>query len=245
MVPWTLLELARTYLETQARLWPELASTPVVPEVNAATTAAMAADFERRFRDQAVEVFEPNAAPRPWYALGVAYVRFSDKNSNPRSLDQQLKRLTDRLDKADATHLEVVIAKADEMGRQLAGKRERLKSLQRAGRRPRVKSVREADVVAALTHLRELLHGDVAVASQVLKALVGDVVIEARMVEGKAKSEMVVRFAINAIPALAGLARGGATAGEGKSDDAWDAVDDARKARAGGEASPESVVVPL
>ena len=245
MVPWTLLELARTYLETQARLWPELASTPVVPEVNAATTAAMAADFERRFRDQAVEVFEPGAAPRPWYALGVAYVRFSDKNSNPRSLDQQLKRLTDRLDKADATHLEVVIAKADEMGRQLAGKRERLKSLQRAGRRPRVKSVREADVVAALTHLRELLHGDVAVASQVLKALVGDVVIEARMVEGKAKSEMVVRFAINAIPALVGLARGNATAGDGKSDEAWDAVDDARKARAGGEASPESVVVPL
>jgi hypothetical protein len=159
--------------------------------------------------------------------------------------DRQLKRLTDRLDKADVTHLEVVIAKAEEMGRQLAEKRDRLKELQRAGRRPRVKSVREADVVAALTHLRELLHGDVAVASQILKALVGEVVIEARMSEGKAKPELVARFAINAIPALAVLARGGATAGEGTSADAWDAVDDARQARAGGEASPDSVVVPL
>jgi DNA invertase Pin-like site-specific DNA recombinase/transcription initiation factor TFIIIB Brf1 subunit/transcription initiation factor TFIIB len=159
--------------------------------------------------------------------------------------DRQLKRLTDRLDKTDVTHLEVVIAKAEEMGRQLAEKRDRLKELQRAGRRPRVKSVREADVVAALTHLRELLHGDVAVASQILKALVGEVVIEARMSEGKAKPELVARFAINAIPALAVLARGGATAGEGTSADAWDAVDDARQARAGGEASPESVVVPL
>jgi DNA invertase Pin-like site-specific DNA recombinase len=159
--------------------------------------------------------------------------------------DRQLKRLTDRLDKTDVTHLEVVIAKAEEMGRQLAEKRDRLKELQRAGRRPRVKSVREADVVAALTHLRELLHGDVAVASQILKALVGEVVIEARMSEGKAKPELVARFAINAIPALAVLARGGATAGEGTSADAWDAVDDARQARAGGEASPDSVVVPL
>lgn len=46
--------------------------------------------------------------------------------------------------------------------------------------------------------------------SQVLKALVGDVVIGSRTVEGKAKPELVARFAINAIPALAELARGGA-----------------------------------
>lgn len=57
--------------------------------------------------------------------------------------DRQLKRLTDRLDKADITHLDAVIAKAEGMGRQLAAKRERLKELQRAGRRPRVTSVRE------------------------------------------------------------------------------------------------------
>jgi DNA invertase Pin-like site-specific DNA recombinase len=122
--------------------------------------------------------------------------------------DRQLKRLTDRLEKLDDTHLDAVIAKAEEMGRQLAAKRERLKELQRAGQPPKVKSVREQDVVAALGKLRELLQGDVGVAAQVLKALVGDVVVEARKVEGKARPEMVARFTINAIPALAVLERG-------------------------------------
>ena len=66
----------------------------------------------------------------------------------------------------------------------MAAKRERLEELQRAGRRPNVKSVNEMDLVAALTHLRELLQGDVGVAAQVLKALVGDVVIQKQHVDG-------------------------------------------------------------
>jgi hypothetical protein len=49
----------------------------------------------------------------------------------------------------------------------------------------------------------------------VLKALVGDVVVEAQKAEGKARPEMIARFTINAIPALAMLNRGRA----GKSDD--------------------------
>jgi len=80
------------------------------------------------------------------------------------------------------------------MGRQLAAKREQLKELQRAGRRPSVKSVKEKDVIAALTHLRVLLQGDVGVAAQVLEALVGDVILEARQIEGQAKPQMVARF---------------------------------------------------
>ena len=79
--------------------------------------------------------------------------------------DRQLKRLTDRLAKLDDTHLDAVLTKAEEMGRQLAAKRERHKELQRAGRRPNVKSVKEKDVVAALGKLRELLQGDVGVAA--------------------------------------------------------------------------------
>jgi hypothetical protein len=129
--------------------------------------------------------------------------------------DRQLKRLTDRLDKVDHTHLDVLITKAEAMGRQLAAKRQRIKELQRAGRRPRVKSVRETDVRAALGNLRELLQAEVGVAAQVLKALVGDVVVEARKVEGKARPEIVARFTISAIPAMALLARGQAA----KSDD--------------------------
>ena len=66
----------------------------------------------------------------------------------------------------------------------MAAKRERLEELQRAGRRPNVKSVNEKDLVAALTQLRDFLHGDVGVAAQVLKALVGDVVIQKQHVDG-------------------------------------------------------------
>jgi len=55
----------------------------------------------------------------------------------------------------------------------------------------------------------------VGVAAQVLKALVGDVVIETRQVEKQAKPQMVARFTINAVLALAVLDRGrrGETAG--------------------------------
>jgi DNA invertase Pin-like site-specific DNA recombinase len=122
--------------------------------------------------------------------------------------DRQLKRLTDRLDKVDVTHIDALVTKAEAMGHQLAAKRQRLKELQRASQRPTVMSVCKEDVVDALRQLRELLQGDVGVAAQVLKALVGDVVIEARQVEGKKRPEMVARFTINGIPALAALDRG-------------------------------------
>jgi len=91
-----LMDLARTYLETQARLWPDLAGTPAVPAADPATIAAMANDFERRFRGQVAEPFQPAGTPRLWTDLGVAYLRFSDENSNPRSLDQQLLNVLNR-----------------------------------------------------------------------------------------------------------------------------------------------------
>ena len=91
-----LLDLARTYLEVQARLWPELVGTAAVPAADAATIAAMADDFERRFRQQHSEVFRPGDTPHVWIALAVAYLRFSDENSNPRSLDQQLLNVLNR-----------------------------------------------------------------------------------------------------------------------------------------------------
>jgi hypothetical protein len=94
------------------------------------------------------------------------------------------------------------------MGRQLAVKREHLKELQRAGRRPGATRVREQDVVVALGNLRELLEGNVGVAAQVLKALVGDVVIEARPVEGRRSPEMVATFTIDGIRGFAALDRG-------------------------------------
>ena len=136
--------------------------------------------------------------------------------------DRQLKRLTDRLDKLDGTHLDAVIAKAEDMGRQLAAKRERLKGLQRASRRPKVKNIREQDVVAELSRLRDLLLGGVGVAAQVLKALVGDVVIELRQVEGQDKPQIVARFTIDAIPAIAMLDRGKGGQGDNPTGTMWE-----------------------
>jgi len=59
----------------------------------------------------------------------------------------------------------------------------------------------------ALGRLRELLQSAVGIAAQVIQALVGDVVVEARRVEGQERPEMVARFTINAVPALAVLSR--------------------------------------
>ena len=56
----------------------------------------MADDFERRFRQQHAEAFRPSGTPIAWIALAVAYLRFSDENSNPRSLDQQLLNVLNR-----------------------------------------------------------------------------------------------------------------------------------------------------
>jgi site-specific DNA recombinase len=156
--------------------------------------------------------------------------------------DRQLKRPTDRLAKLDDTHLDAVLVKAEEMGRQLAAKREQLKDLQRAGRRPKVKSIKEKDVVAALTQLRDLLQGDVGIAAQVLKALVGDVILETRQVGGKAKPQMVARFTINAVPALAVLDRGRSGETDGTS---WPSACSEKPDVLAGKATPEEVVVPL
>jgi hypothetical protein len=50
---------------------------------------------------------------------------------------------------------------------------------------------RQLKRLAALGKLRDLLQGDVGVAAQVLKALVGDVVIDTRQVEEQEKPQMV------------------------------------------------------
>jgi hypothetical protein len=98
-----------------------------------------------------------------------------------------------------------------------AAKRPELAEQQRLNRRPPVKRVKEKDVTAALTQLRQLLQSDVGLAAPVLKELVGDVVIEARIVEGEAKPQMFARFTINAMSALAAI-------GQEKQPDGGDAT---------------------
>ncbi len=127
----------------------------------------------------------------------------------------------------------------------MAAKREHIKELQRAGRRPNVKSVKEKNVVAALTQLRDLLQGDVGIAAQVLKALVGDVILETRQVEDKAKPQMVARFTINAVPALAVLDRGGPTDRDGAPVPVWDSIHASPNPGKATTAGPAETIVPL
>ncbi len=155
------------------------------------------------------------------------------------------KRLTDRLTKLDDTHLDAVLAKAEEMGRQLAAKREQLKELQRACRRLNVKSVKEKEVIAALTQLRDLLQGNVGVAAQVLKALVGDVVIQKQHVDGYENPQMVARFTINAVPALAVLERGRSMDRDGAPVSVWDSIHASQNPGAATTAGPAEAIVPL
>lgn len=74
------------------------------------------------------------------------------------------------------------------------------------------------------------------------KALVGDVVIQKQHVDGYENLQMVARFTINAVPALAVLGRGrlGETAGT-----SWPAACSEQPDGLAGKATPKEVVVPL
>jgi hypothetical protein len=83
-------DLARTYLETQSARWPELRASGVIPKANQTSLRQMSDEFERRYMGKEVEThIEIDLGGT--IALGVAYARYSSENSNPRSLDQQLK----------------------------------------------------------------------------------------------------------------------------------------------------------
>ena len=97
----SLRSLARTYLEQQAIHWPGLVGTPAVPVVAEPAIDTMAAAFERRFRTQSIDLFEPAGVPARWRSLGGAYARFSDEGSNPRSLNQQLVNILARARRDD------------------------------------------------------------------------------------------------------------------------------------------------
>ena len=100
-------------------------------------------------------------------------------------------------------------------------------------------------MVAALGKLRDLLQGDVGVAAQVLKALVGDVVIQKQHVDGYENPQMVARFTINAVPALAVLDRGGPTDRDGAPVPVWDSIHASPNPGAATTAGPAEAIVPL
>ena len=146
----------------------------------------------------------------------------------------------------DAGGLDAIFDKVAEMDRALQAKREELAVQQRLNRRPPVKRVKEKDVTAALSQLRQLLQSDVGLAAPVLKELVGDVVIEARIVEGHEKPQMFARFTINALPALAAIGQAAQSDGDDTCPSPWGYLrDDLDGTAAPAAGSKVEMVVPL
>ena len=94
--PKALESLARTYLETQHRLWPKLVGKEFPAEIDGTTTKRLAAKFRELFLASSVTLFKPTSRRGAWKGVAAAYVRYSCDNSNPRSLDQQLKLALDK-----------------------------------------------------------------------------------------------------------------------------------------------------
>jgi DNA invertase Pin-like site-specific DNA recombinase len=86
-----LSDLARTYLQVQRSLWPELAASDLLSPAGPEAIAEMAERFRERFIGGRVKPDLPAVENPPWDAVAGSYVRYSDSNSNPRSLDQQLR----------------------------------------------------------------------------------------------------------------------------------------------------------
>lgn len=94
-------DLARTYLKVQHRLWPDLARAGRLPRRTEAVVAGLAEAFKDRFLDLAPAPFDPGPAPAGVAAFGAGYLRYSDANSNPRSLSQQLVNVLERARRDD------------------------------------------------------------------------------------------------------------------------------------------------
>lgn len=85
-------ELAKAYLETQRKLWPEKVISGQLPALNDVTISRMAADFKRRFLAGDSELDLPVLGKD----CAASYNRFSDEGSNHRSLAQQLRLQLER-----------------------------------------------------------------------------------------------------------------------------------------------------
>jgi hypothetical protein len=184
--------------------------------------------------------------------------RLAEAAERPRDVEQnleqdiasrqrQISRLTERLEKVeDDSALDSIFEKVAELNRELESKRAELKEEQRRNRRPPVTSVAEQEVAAALAELRDVLLSDIGRAAPVLRALVGDVVIESRPVKGKKRPEMIARFTINGITALAALERGKRAGGNDPTVGMWEFLNTDRWTMTKtGESHAVTVTVPL
>jgi hypothetical protein len=157
--------------------------------------------------------------------------------------ERQIARVSRNLEEMEGdVAIRAIIRKVSEMEADLEALKAELVAERRRNQSPPVTRIKEKDVLAELNRLRDVLLSDVGAAAPVLKALVGDVVIESRTVEGQSRPEMVARFTISAVPALAALNRG---AGAGSSEVIWPYLDGGSSPAARPTADPAEMVVPL
>lgn len=95
-----LQSLARTYLETQQRLWPELVGQEL-PAINKKNIDELGKQFTQAFLKGEIIAFCAASRHPRWKAIAAAYLRYSCDNSNPRSLDQQLRLSLERAKQND------------------------------------------------------------------------------------------------------------------------------------------------
>ncbi len=89
-----LWELATTYVEVQHRLWPTLRKSGILPKIATAAIEKMVASFKAQFLSEESSFKLP--VEFDFDQLAASYSRYSDSNSNPRSLSQQLKLQLER-----------------------------------------------------------------------------------------------------------------------------------------------------
>ena len=82
--------LARTFLEQAQQLYPDLVKQGIVPANTNATIESMVQSFVDRFTSGKPVPFEHELDPEHYDGVAATYVRYSDDNSNPTSLDDQL-----------------------------------------------------------------------------------------------------------------------------------------------------------
>lgn len=137
--------------------------------------------------------------------------------------ERQITRVNRNLEEMEGdAAIKAIIRKVAEMEQDLENLRAELVAERRRNQSPRVTRVKEKDVLAELNRLRDVLLSDVGTAAPVLKALVGVVVIEARTVGGQSKPQMVARFTIDTVPAIAALRRGKVAGADDPTTDLWE-----------------------
>lgn len=97
-----LRELAKTYLNKQYQHFPEYHSLGLLLDRTEASHEEMAKQFSKSYRSGSVHSFTPTSQVPKNMTVAACYVRYSDANSNTRSLDQQLTNVLETARRSDA-----------------------------------------------------------------------------------------------------------------------------------------------